>query len=125
MSGNFKVLNGTPKSGKSLCLSCGNMARRVGQNMEDEIYCKSYTFENTLNASGSTRVPFKVAECTEYQPFNQSDLKSMEEMAWIIQVRKRGPAGFTGNKKGKDNKETLEIEIVPPKEHKHGSIFND
>jgi len=56
----FKILDGnTPRSGKSLCLSCGNMARRIGQNLEDQIYCHSYKFENSLGEGN--QVPFKVA----------------------------------------------------------------
>lgn len=54
----FKVLDGnTPKSGKSLCLSCSNMARRVGQNLEDQIFCCSYKFEGSVGEPNL--VPFK------------------------------------------------------------------
>jgi hypothetical protein len=94
------------------------MARRIGQNCEEEIYCRSYSFENTVTGNGNL-VPFRVAECTEYQPFNQQDLKSMYDIAWIVQVRKRGPAGFGDAVKTTEIKEGETVtEIVPPKKRK-------
>lgn len=114
----FKVLGGTPKSGKSLCLSCGNMARRIGQDLQEEIFCSAYAFENPIIGSGN-RVPFRVSECTEYQPFNQQGIKEMKEIAWIIQARKKGPSGFSeGVTSNNEETETI-IEILPPKEKKY------
>jgi hypothetical protein len=116
---NFKVLDGTKKSGKNLCLSCGHMSRRIGQNNEDEIVCGSYKFQSDLN--GASLVHFKVAECSEYRPFNQQTLKDMYESAWVVQARKKGPAGFQldpSAPKTADGEEETVIEIVPPKKRK-------
>lgn len=119
MSGNFKVLGGTPTSGKSLCLSCANMARRIGQNLEDQIFCSSYAFLTSSPSGDANLVPFRVAECSEYRAFNTQSLKDMNDIAWIIQPRKRGPSGFTeGVKVGEEEKGPIELEIVPPSRRK-------
>jgi hypothetical protein len=104
MSYNFKVLGGTtPKSGKSLCLSCAHVARRLGQNMEEEIHCGSYSFDN----HSRTLVPFRVSECSDYRSFNSPSREDMDKLAWIVQVRTRGAVGFQAGR--------TELEIVPPK----------
>lgn len=111
MAMNFKILNGTPKSGKSLCLSCGLMARRISQDMEEQVYCTSNRF---IESYGRGKlVPFKVAECSEYRAFTSQSLTDMYSMAWNVQARKKGPVGFTGPLDSTNS--TLEYEIVPPK----------
>ena len=95
--------------------------------MEDEIFCSSYVFENTITGTG-TRVPYRVAECTEYQPFNQQSMKKMEEIAWLIQPRKKGPSGFSDPAKPEEKEEDsspIELEIVPPPPRKSRFSFND
>lgn len=82
------------------------MSRRTGQNLEDEIHCASYKFESE---TGSSIVPFRVAQCTEYRPFNQQGLTDMEKIAWIVEPRKKGPAGFQGEGT------PMDMEIRPPK----------
>lgn len=123
----FKILGGTPKSGRSLCLSCANMARRIGQNLQDQIFCSSYNFET---GNGSSIVPFRVSECTEYRPFNQASIKDMNDIAWIIEPRKKGPAGFVDGaikKEGEEEDESqMEIVITPPsKTRRRENVFED
>ena len=115
MSIGIKVLQGTPLSGKNLCISCANMSRRVGQNLEDEIHCSSYKFE-TMN--GDSIVKFKIASCTEYRPFNQQGIKDMEKIAWVIQPRTKGPAGFQPG-------DPIELELVPPSKRNNNDDYND
>lgn len=122
MSLTFKILDGTRKSGKSLCLSCAQMSRRLGQNNEDEIYCGSYKFETDLG--GHNRVTYPVSECTEYRPFNQLGLKDMYEMAWIIEPRKRG-AGFAPDGVTILNPDELVVTIRPPSKKKSDDDSED
>lgn len=85
----IKILGATPTSGKPLCLSC-KMAKRVrGQNCEEIIFCHLFS----RNGSPGP-VPFRVAECGDYHPVNMPWLHEMEEMAWKIEARRRGPVGF-------------------------------
>lgn len=104
----FKINGGTPKGGKSLCVSCRNAKTIKGQNCEEVILC-GY-FRQTASYG---QVPFKVAECTEYHPMNMPWKHEMEEMAWTIQARKRGPSGFKPDA-------PLEVTITPPKGDPYG-----
>jgi hypothetical protein len=113
MSSNFKILDGTPKSGKSLCLSCASMSRRISQDMEEQVFCANTKISGGYGSHGPRIVPFKVAECSEYRAFTSQSLTDMYDMAWSIQARKKGPVGFTGPLDSTNS--TLEYEIVPPK----------
>lgn len=86
----IKVHGETPRGGKSICHTCKNAKIVKGQNCEEYIACGAYEM---FKATGG-RVPFKVAECSKYHPVNMPWLHEMEEMAWIVEARKRGPAGF-------------------------------
>ena len=101
----IKVSGGTPKAGKSLCLSCKHAKIVRGQNCEERIVCDS----GSLWSSSRGLVTFKVAECGEFHPVNMPWKYEMEEMAWIVEARRRGPAGF----QPEDNE--MEIFITPPK----------
>ena len=115
MSLTFKVLDGTRKSGKTLCTSCAHSARRLGQNNEDEIFCASWSFRSD---SGVNPVLFKVSDCTEYRPFNQQSREDMEKIAWIVTARKKGSPGFVKTadaETASQDPNKLIIEIKPPK----------
>lgn len=71
----------------------------TGQNCEEVIICGDHIF------GPSGRVPFKIASCSSYHPSNIAWLYEMKEIAWKVEARKRGPAGFT-------NPDTTEMEIV-------------
>jgi len=90
MSIQLKISGATPKSGKSICASCKHAKHIVGQN------CQQVTFCHLFAGFGSSRgpVPFRVAECNDYHPATMPWLHEMEEMAWKIEARRRGPAGF-------------------------------
>src|SRR6266478_8305309 len=104
MSLHIKILGGTPVSGKSLCHSCreGKVVR--GQNKEEKVVCESYG----LWYDTRYVVTFPVAECSEYKPKNMPSLSEMEDMAWKVEARKRGPSGFSAPENN------LEIVISPP-----------
>ena len=82
----IKIHGATPKSGKSICLSCKMATVVKGQNCQEIIMCSLFGSPGT--------VPFKVAECAKYHPINVPWLHEMEEMAWKIEAKKRGPVGF-------------------------------
>jgi hypothetical protein len=76
------------------------------------IFCDTLPFKNDI-------VPFRVAECGKYHPSTMPYLHEMEAMAWKIEARKRGPAGFG------DAVTSTEMEIVvtpPRKDDGLGSI---
>lgn len=93
----IKVRNGTPKTATSLCISCRHATVIKGSNFQYMIRC--HQIEKTID--------FPVSECSTYDNKAHPQMYQMEEIAWIVQTRNRGPAGFKGDK--------TEIEIVPPK----------
>jgi hypothetical protein len=82
----IKIHGATPKGGKSICHSCKKATVIKGQNCQEVILCGLF--------DGGGRVPFKVAECGGYHPVNMPWLHEMEDMAWKIEARRRGPVGF-------------------------------
>jgi len=94
-----KVQGGTPIGHQSLCSTC-----RYAQNIQ------GYEFQtiNICNRNGMRPqvVEFSVERCSGYDDKRVPSLYDMEQIAWSVQSRNRGPAGF-----GQDN---VEIEIEPP-----------
>lgn len=105
MSLSIKISGGTPKVGKSLCVTCKHAQIVRGQNMEEHIECGDGIF-----AGNRGRVPFRVAECSGYLPANMPTLYEMKAIAWNIEARKRGPVGFEMPEDGE-----MEVVVTPPK----------
>ena len=68
-----------------------------GQNCQELILCGLFN---------GGPVPFKVAECGDYHPSNVPWLHEMEDMAWKIEARRKGPVGFN------DPTQRGEMEVV-------------
>lgn len=101
----IKVSGGTPLSGKSLCATCKHASTVIGQNCEEVVLC------HLFGDGGQGRVPFRVATCSRYHPSNVAWLHEMEQMAWIVQAKKRGPVGFDSPQTG----EIMEVVVTKPK----------
>jgi hypothetical protein len=101
----IKIQGATPTSGRSLCSTCKHASAIKGQNCEERIICNS---ENIWAATNGL-VTMKVAMCGSYHPSNMPWLHEMEQMAWIVEARKRGPTGFQ-----QPFEEPMEIRITPP-----------
>ena len=84
----LKIHGATPKSGKPLCQTCKSASVVDGQNCEQRIICGSGMFAPV------GVVTFKVHACSHYHPINVPWLHEMEQMAWHIEARRRGPVGF-------------------------------
>jgi hypothetical protein len=97
----FKIHGSTPVGGKSLCVTCKFAKIVKGQNCQELTYCEAI-FENRP-------VPFRIAECSRYHPSNMPWLHEMEQMAWKIEARRKGPAGFS------DPQGEMEVIITAPK----------
>jgi hypothetical protein len=96
MSIMLKIKNGTLVEGESLCRTCRSAHIQKGfRESEESIFCNF----GTLRA-----VPFKVAECTDYENRTVPYRWELEKMALLIHVdpaRKRAgfkaEAGFAGH----------------------------
>jgi hypothetical protein len=108
MSTTIKILGGTPVAGKSLCATCKYASHVRGQNCEERTVCKAGIFDS---GGYDGRVPFRVAECSKYHPSNMPWLHEMEQMAWKIEARKRGPVGF----EPAPGEDTMEVIVTAPK----------
>jgi hypothetical protein len=113
----LKIMQGeTPKSGKSLCVTCKRGSVVRGQNCEEIVFCQSGPFDGAA-------VPFRISECASYHPVNVPWLHEMHEMAWKIEARKRGPAGFGEGVKADENE--MEIIVTPPKKRSEPDWYDD
>ena len=96
MSIMLKIKNGTLVEGESLCRTCRSAHIQKGfRESEESIFC---------NFARLRAVPFKVAECTDYENRTVPYRWELEEMALRINVnpaRKRAgikaDAGFAGH----------------------------
>lgn len=91
MALSIKISGATPKGGKPICSTCKHAKKVIGQNCEEIVFCHMFA----RGGSGTGPVPFKVAECGDYHPSNMPWLHEMEDMAWTIEARRRGPVGFS------------------------------
>lgn len=104
----IKIHGGTPQLGKGLCHTCKHARIVRGQNCEERIVCTGGLFETSYGGDGV--VQFRVAECSRYHPINMPWLHEMEEIAWTVEARRRGDAGF---QRQKDEGEMV-VTIKPP-----------
>lgn len=96
-----KVRGGTPRGGsESMCKSCRLAQITKGINNQELVLCR---------AAGNSlmRVNFPVVECSVYEDKSQPPLYEMQNIAWIVKSRNRGPMGFTEG-------ERTEIIVEPP-----------
>jgi len=100
----IKISGETPCGGTTICRGCKHASVLIGQNCEERIICGANMFPNSRGV-----VTFKVAQCGSFHPVNMPWKHEMEEMAWIVQARRRGPAGFS---KPEDNE--MVVTIKPP-----------
>lgn len=98
MSISFTMAGSTAKSGPSLCRTCKHAQILTGQNGEEIVRCES--FHKFLT--------FRVSTCTSFHPSNMPWKYEMEEIAWLVEARKRGPVGF------KPGDPEMEYVITPP-----------
>jgi hypothetical protein len=75
------------QGGTSLCRSCSNASYIRGASLCNVIlYCRRFDRE----------MKFEAYECKEYYNGKATSLFAMEEIAWRLNVNKRGrPVGFT------------------------------
>lgn len=91
MSISLTVRNGTAVGQESLCRTCRHAHIQRGYSeSEEEIRC-GYLYE------APRLVPFAVSHCTDYLSKLLPTLHEMEEMAFVIDLKKGNPrAGFGG-----------------------------
>jgi len=107
MSISIKICNATPKGGKPLCLTCKEARVIKGQNGEERFICTDGLFRP------NNVVTFKVAECSQYSPFNVPHLFEMEQIAWRVEARRRGPSGFSVP----EGEDKMEYVVKPPSDN--------
>ena len=94
-----KVIGGTPQGSQSLCATCRFAQNMRGLNMQQESIC--------LRTQPNRLIKFPVETCSGYDDKRIPSLYDMENIAWRVQTRNRGPAGFAPDG-------TLEVEIERP-----------
>ena len=91
MSISITVRNGTAVGRESLCRTCRHAHMQLGYSeSEEEVRC-GYHYE------APRLVLFAVRECSDYLSKLVPTLREMEEMAFVIDLKKGNPrAGFGG-----------------------------
>jgi len=97
-----KVRGGTPKMERALCFNCRNAHTVKGADLQERVYCNAGGY-------GPRFVSFIVVECSVFDDKSRASRYEMEQIAWTVQSRNRGPMGFT-----EEGRMTVTIE--PPKE---------
>jgi len=87
-----------------MCATCRNAHRIVGINLQSVIFCRA--------TSHGERITFPVSECSVYDDKRVPSLYDMQQIAWEVHSRNRGPAGFAGTGK-------LDIIVTPPDPYKN------
>lgn len=97
----FKILNGTPKGANTtLCTTCLFGIHIKGKNLQERIHC-SYM---------GKQLHFRVDTCSKYAYTSATTLEDMKKIAWRVETRNRGKAGFVPNAAKYD------VEVNPPRE---------
>ncbi len=78
-----RVYGGTRVGTDSICKTCSYGRIMKGYSMNERIYICDRYFE-------PIRVPFKVAECSDYLDKRLPDVEDMKKMAYILQERRTG-----------------------------------
>jgi hypothetical protein len=102
----FKVKNGTPLHGPSLCETC-DRAHIVKGYRESEIVvvCRA-TYDPQM------RITFPVRECSSYVEHGRKNLADMEEIAWTLVPRgAKRAAGFISPGSSTEDEREIEIEL--------------
>ena len=91
MSISITVRKGTAVGKESLCRTCRHAHIQLGYSeSEEEVRCGYFYEQPRL-------VPFAVNQCSDYLSKLVPTLREMEEMAFVIDVKKGNPrAGFGG-----------------------------
>jgi hypothetical protein len=77
----IKVRGGTVQHGEqSLCATCKYATVVKGRSMREEIV------ECSQVSSGHGRIPFAVAECSEYLHRSHPSVFDMESIAWVLRT---------------------------------------
>jgi hypothetical protein len=86
----IKIHGGTPIAGAaSLCDSCRHSRITRGHKLDEEIVVCG------ASATETTRVTFKVAECSDYDDYRLPSYYEMMHRAWILRPGShKQPAGF-------------------------------
>jgi hypothetical protein len=88
------TLKETPDRG--LCATCNSgMVREGDRFTEAEIFC------SVSRTAG--RVPFLVRACSDYTAKNAPDKWEMEQIAWVLEVKKGRVIGFRPPKGQRDD----------------------
>lgn len=97
-----KVYGGTPVGNTSLCATCRKATIVEGENLQKVVRCCAL----------ESLIIFPVFKCSDYDDKRMPSKYEMEQIAWRIESRVRGPVGFSEGDTGPSN---MEVVISPPK----------
>jgi hypothetical protein len=100
-----KVYGGTPIGTESRCDTCTHA--RIIQG-----YAESERIVLCTKLYDPIRIPFKVAQCTDYEDRRLPDYSNMKELAWEIRTKSGGSvAGFVTVPEAPESNGSQEVKI--------------
>jgi hypothetical protein len=105
-----RVKGGTPEERTSLCVSCAYGVVRKGYSAaEEEVFCRW--------TAPTTRVLFKVRECSAFSDRSSPSLYWLEKTGWVLLTKTAGRSiGFVTAQKFREI-EGEDAEVLPPAIH--------
>ncbi len=98
-----KVYGGTPTGNKSMCSTCRFAQNIRGVNMQQDTFCLRL-------GNIPTRIGYPVEVCNGYEDKRTPSIYDMQQIAWNVSSRNRGPVGFQEG-------DRTDLSITPPDEH--------
>jgi hypothetical protein len=83
---------------RGLCGNCVAASIRMFDSGEQQVICSSFTNGRRTDRN----VPRVVVECSEHSPKGQQSKQEMQQIAWIIEVKRGQVAGFLDPKAAKE-----------------------
>lgn len=95
-----KVYGGTPRGVKSLCATCRFGQYMRGVNLQQDSFCLRL-------GAPPIRIGYSVELCNGYEDKRSPSIYDMQQIAWSVTSRNRGPVGFKGDG-------SADVSIEPP-----------
>lgn len=95
-----KVYDGTPHGNRSICATCRFAQNIRGIQMQQDSFCLRL-------GSMPVRIGYPVEQCNGYEDKRTPSIYDMQQIAWSVTSRQRGPVGF-------QDADRNDLSITPP-----------
>jgi hypothetical protein len=105
MAMTINIKYGTRGGKPFLCRSCSNCIFAQGEGDSEE-FMRCWQFDAPIKT--------KIVECTSYNSRAKTNLRTMQEVAWIIETKRGRVAGFTSPEEFRKKNDGKRPTVVEP-----------